>query len=110
VYIVPSERNGVIQYSLEELKKILEEESMKPIDVRTKEEYDEGHIPGVPLYTMQEVTEWVDDLDKNDSYILICRSGNRAQKVAEFLKQNGFAKVANFDGGMLIWDGETEKV
>ena len=102
-------KNGVIQYSLEELKRALAEGSMKPIDVRTEEEYQEGHILGVPLYTMQQVTEWVDDLDKNDPYILICRSGNRSQKVAEFLKQNGFETVGSFDGGMLKWDGEVEK-
>jgi rhodanese-related sulfurtransferase len=102
------EKNGIIQYSLEELKQILAEGTIKPIDVRTKEEYDESHIPGVPLYTMQEVTDWVDNLDKGDSYILICRSGNRAQKVAEFLKENGFENVANFAGGMLVWDGETQ--
>jgi rhodanese-related sulfurtransferase len=104
-----SVKNGIIQYSLDELKRVLSEGAMKPIDVRTPEEYIAGHIPGVPLYTMQEVTEWADDLDKDDEYILICRSGNRSQKVAEFLNQNGFEKVASFDGGMLIWDGDVEE-
>ena len=104
----PSRLHDRIQYSLEELKQILAEGMIKPIDVRTKEEYDEGHIPGVPLYGMQEVMDWADDLDKGDSYVLICRSGNRSQKVAEFLKENGFENVASFSGGMLVWDEETQ--
>ena len=104
-----TEKNGVMQYSLEELKQILKDSFMKPLDVRTPEEYNEGHIPGVPLRPMQEVDEWINELDKDKNYILICRSGNRAQKVAEFLYANGFDKVSNFDGGMLIWDGEIEE-
>jgi rhodanese-related sulfurtransferase len=104
-----TEKNGVIQYSLEELKGILTNGITKPIDVRTLEEYNEGHIPGVPLLPMQEVMEWVNELDKGQDYVIICRSGNRAQRVAEYLKQNGVEKVSNFDGGMLIWDGEIEE-
>lgn len=103
------EKNGVVQYSLDELKQILAEGSIKPIDVRTQEEYEDGHIPGVPLHPMQDVAQWVEELDKEQQYVLICRSGNRSQHVAEYLIQYGVKNVGNFDGGMLIWDEETEK-
>ncbi|WAH34993.1 rhodanese-like domain-containing protein [Alicyclobacillus dauci] len=103
------ERNGIPQYTADELKTILKDGKTKVIDVRTPEEYAEGHIPNVPLCPMQEVADWMNELHPEESYVFICRSGNRSQRVAEFLKSNGFDHVANYDGGMLAWDGELEK-
>lgn len=100
------EKAGVLQYSKEELKEILKNQSAKVIDVRTEEEYAAGHIPSVPLRPMQELLEWVSELDPSERYVFICRSGNRSQQVAYYLKQNGFEHVANFEGGMLVWDGD----
>ncbi|MCL6518119.1 rhodanese-like domain-containing protein [Alicyclobacillus sp.] len=103
---MPYEREGIVQYSADELKRILRDGTARVIDVRTEEEYANGHIPGVPLKPMQRVAEWMDELDPNEAYVFICRSGNRSQKVAQFLRQSGFDRVANFDGGMLAWDGD----
>lgn len=100
------EREGIVQYSADELKAILAEGSAVVIDVRTPEEYEEGHIPGVPLKPMQEVGEWMRELSPDERYVFVCRSGARSQRVAQFLKANGFEDVANYDGGMLVWDGE----
>ncbi|MFB5191225.1 rhodanese-like domain-containing protein [Alicyclobacillus fastidiosus] len=100
------EREGIVQYSADELRTILQEGTAVVIDVRTPEEYAEGHIPGVPLKPMQEVGEWIRELSPDESYVLVCRSGARSQRVAQFLKANGFEDVANYDGGMLAWDGE----
>lgn len=103
------ERDGIKQYTAEELKHILQEGQVQAIDVRTQEEYEEGHIPNVPSKPMQEVADWMNELDPHGKYIFICRSGNRSQRVAEFLQANGFADVSNYDGGMLVWDGELDK-
>ncbi|KPV43544.1 rhodanese-like domain-containing protein [Alicyclobacillus ferrooxydans] len=102
---MPFETDGIPQYTKEELKQILQEGKKTVIDVRTPEEYESGHIPNVPLKPMQEVEQWSQDLPKAAEYLFICRSGGRSQKVAQFLKQQGF-DVANFNGGMLSWDGE----
>ncbi|MCL6631286.1 MAG: rhodanese-like domain-containing protein [Alicyclobacillus herbarius] len=101
-----TERNGVAQYSSDELKQILKEGTVQVIDVRTPEEYASGHIPGIPLRPMEAVAKWIEDLNPNESYVFVCRSGNRSQRVAEFLKANGFKRIGNFDGGMLAWDGD----
>ncbi|SFU98337.1 rhodanese-like domain-containing protein [Alicyclobacillus macrosporangiidus] len=103
---MPFERDGIVQYSVDELKEILRTGTAQVIDVRTEEEYRNGHIPNVPLKPMQQLAEWMDDLDPEKPYVFVCRSGNRSQKVAEFLFLNGFRRVANFDGGMLAWDGD----
>ncbi|MCL6592980.1 MAG: rhodanese-like domain-containing protein, partial [Alicyclobacillus sp.] len=59
------------------------------------------------LKPMQELPHWLGELDPQQPYVFICRSGNRSQRVALYLKQAGFASVANFSGGMLAWHGET---
>ncbi len=105
---MPFHFDGIVQYSKEELKDILQQQSAHVIDVRTPEEYEAGHIPGVPLKPMQEVLDWMNELNPRDAYVFVCRSGSRSQQVAAFLQEQGFAHVANYSGGMLAWDGEVE--
>lgn len=105
---MPSEQDGIAQYTTDELKEILESKSAQVVDVRTEEEYEEGHIPGVPLKSMQTLPEWVGTLEQSDSYVFVCRSGARSQRVASYLKQMGFEKVANYAGGMMAWNGPVE--
>lgn len=100
--------DGILQYDRDELKSILSNHSAAVIDVRTPEEYEAGHIPDVPLKPMQDVMDWVEELNPAQAYVFICRSGSRSQRIAAFLQENGFAKVANFSGGMLGWDGDLE--
>ncbi|KGA97363.1 sulfurtransferase [Alkalihalobacillus alcalophilus ATCC 27647 = CGMCC 1.3604] len=105
------EQDGVKQIKEDELKELLGESNKERvfIDVREVEEYDEFHIPGVPLIPMNTIPNHVQDLDKDKEYVLICRSGGRSQNVALYLKEQGFEKVANFNGGMLSWTGETKE-
>jgi rhodanese-related sulfurtransferase len=49
-----------------------------------------------------------EDLDKDKSYLLVCRSGNRSQQAAELLTANGFKNVFNMTGGMNEWTYEIE--
>lgn len=96
------------QYDVDELKNLLHEGNVQIIDVRTPEEYQSGHIPNVPSKPMQDIGTWMDELNPQDSYVFVCRSGARSQRVAEFLSEKGFQHVANYDGGMLVWDGDVE--
>lgn len=105
---MPAQRDGIPQYTTAELEDILREGSMHVIDVRTPEEYASGHIPGVPLRPLQEIEEWAKALDPNQPYIFVCRSGNRSQKAALYLRMRGFTKVANTQGGMLAWTGDVK--
>lgn len=108
VNLMSYEINGIVQYNASELKHILGTGDAIVIDVRTPEEYQSGHIPGVPLHPMQQIAEWVGELNPDKPYVFVCRSGNRSQHVASVLKANGFHHVANYDGGMLVWDGDIE--
>lgn len=74
------------------------------LDVRTPEEWaNDGRSPDAILIPLQELETRVNELDKNDTIIVICRSGNRSQPAAEFLRQRGFSRVTEVEGGMRAW-------
>lgn len=105
------EIDGIRQLDAAELQDILEqakEGKIKLIDVREPHEYNAGHIPGVPLIPMNDIPGKMSELNKEDEYVFICRSGNRSHQVSRYLKMNGFDKVTNFYGGMLSWSGPTK--
>ena len=104
------EIDGIIQIDFDEFQELLKKDAAEPIiiDVREPEEYEEAHIPNLPLLPMNNIPQVMDELDKNKEYVFVCRSGNRSQHVALYLKQNGFEKVRNYAGGMLGWQGQTE--
>lgn len=102
------ELDGIEQVEETELAALLNEKGDETIvvDVREPEEYEAGHIPGLPLLPMSSIPAVVAQMDKEKSYIFVCRSGSRSQNVALYLKDQGFRDVKNYAGGMLEWTGE----
>lgn len=84
-----------------------EEQDLVLLDVRTPEEYAEGHLPGainLPNETIGDEPPSV--LSDFDQQILVyCRSGNRSKQAAQKLVQLGYTDVVEI-GGILDWDGE----
>ena len=81
------------------IKEIIEKGALI-VDVRTAEEFKEGHIEGclnIPLDTIGEAMAW---LQKDVPTVLVCASGSRSARALMVLKANGFEKVYN--GGS--WD------
>lgn len=91
----------------EVLKRMKQNEKLQLIDVRTKDEVDNGKIPGVRHIPLHELPARMHEIDKDKECILVCRSGNRSGKAAKLLKANGFNAI-NMTGGMLGWKGKTE--
>ncbi|NYF25808.1 rhodanese-like domain-containing protein [Sporosarcina sp. JAI121] len=77
------------------------------IDVREADEVAEGIIPGAIHIPLGDVPVRMNELDESKPYILICRSGGRSGRAAEFLGDEGY-DVTNMVGGMLAWEGATE--
>lgn len=75
------------------------------IDVREDEEVESGKIPEARHIRMSEVPERLDELDKDQEHIIVCRSGNRSGQVAKFLQSEGYDAI-NMAGGMIAWDGD----
>lgn len=84
------------------------------IDVRTKEEYDAGHIQGALNfdYYNDDFEEKIEAQlkDKNKPYIVYCRSGMRSLYSAEILEELGYTDVTNMKGGFLAWQSAGKPV
>ena len=95
----------------EEAKQIMaREEGYIILDVRTQEEYDEGHIPGAILIPEYEIADRAEkELPDKDQLILVyCRSGRRSKIAAEELVKLGYTNVKEF-GGIIDWEYEIVK-
>ena len=78
------------------------------LDVRTPQEYSEGHIPGsknVPLQTLDKIRNIVDN--KDTELFVYCHSGARSRQAAEALRHMGYTKVNNI-GGISYYRGKVE--
>ena len=94
----------------EEAKQIMDsEEGYIILDVRTQEEYDQGHIPGATQISPEEMAEKAEDVltDKNQLILVYCRSGRRSKIAAEALVELGYTNIKEF-GGIIDWPYETE--
>ena len=94
----------------EEAKEIMDtEEGYIILDVRTQEEYDEGHIPGATQISHEEIAEKAEGVltDKNQLILVYCRSGRRSKLAAEALVELGYTNIKEF-GGIIDWPYEVE--
>jgi len=78
------------------------------VDVRETWEYEGGHIPGAVSIPMGEVVARQAEID--EPVVLVCATGNRSGRVAEFLVRNGRSQVANLLGGTVEWIEEGRTV
>ena len=99
-----------VNITAEEAKQIMDtEEGYIILDVRTQEEYDEGHIPGAIVISHEEIAEKSEDVltDKDQLILVYCRSGRRSKIAAEALAQLGYTNIKEF-GGIIDWPYEVE--
>lgn len=80
------------------------------LDVRTEEEYAEGHIPGAILIPDYEITQKAESIlaDKDQKILVYCRSGRRSKNAAEALLALGYTNIWEF-GGIIDWNYDIEK-
>lgn len=94
-----------LQIDSEKAKTIMEtEKDYVILDVRTEEEYAEGHIPNAVLIPDYEIRERAEaELPDKDMLILVyCRSGNRSKTASAVLVERGYTNVVEF-GGIRSW-------
>ena len=88
--------------------KALVEKGYTIIDVRTPEEYEEGHIEGAQNINIKSeafVTE-IENLSKSDTLLIYCRSGRRSLYAAQVMVSIGFQRIYDLEGGFLNWESE----
>lgn len=82
------------------------------LDVRTEVEYKAGHIPGslqIDFLKTEDFKKQVAVLDKSKPYLLYCRSGKRSKDAMTVMKEMGFTKLFDLQGGFNSWEGVKEQ-
>ena len=101
--------NSYRQVTMEEAVAMMaEEEHYIILDVRTREEYADKHIPGAVCVPNETIgSEEIPELPDKEQLILVyCRSGNRSKQASAKLVELGYTNIVEF-GGINDWTGET---
>lgn len=99
-----------LNITAEEAKTIMDsQEGYIILDVRTQEEYDQGHIPGAIVIPDTEVKDKAEEMlpDKDQLILVYCRSGRRSKNAAQILAELGYTNIREF-GGIIDWPYEVE--
>lgn len=90
---------------------LIEEKKGSPdliiLDVRTEEEYSDGHIANSTNinYKSDSFKDAIGRLDKSKTYIVYCRSGRRSTEAVKIMEVMGFMDIYNMKGGIVGWKG-----
>lgn len=90
-------------YTVESLNEKLKVDDLFVLDVREKDEYAAGHIPGAVNIYVGELEKKLAEVPSDRSVVSVCSTGNRAGLGASILVRRGFEKVYNLIGGMTAW-------
>lgn len=99
---------NIVSVSAPEFDKAIKADSMQLLDVRTPQEYAEGHIDGALNIDVQsdDFPKMAEkDLSKDSTILVYCRSGRRSMDAAKILTKLGY-KVVNLKGGIIEWKEE----
>ena len=78
---------------------LYQKESLSVLDVREVEEFEALHLEGARNLPLSQLADTYDQLDKSQSYYVICKSGKRSARACQFLSEQGY-DVINVQGGM----------
>jgi rhodanese-related sulfurtransferase len=100
-----SSSSSATDLSVTEFSSKIAESGVVTLDVRTPGEFTEGYIEGARLIDFQSgnFENEIATLDKNATYAVYCRSGNRSGQAVKVMKDAGFSNVFNMNGGVIEW-------
>ncbi len=93
-------------------EKMLKKKKTILLDVRTSEEMEEGHLANAQNidFLDESFPGKIENLNKNKTYLLYCRTGKRTAKAGALMKAAGFKKVYMLDGGITAWKEEGKPI
>jgi phage shock protein E len=101
-----AEAESIRSLTPQEFKEAIDSGEYKLIDIRTVEEYYEARLAGAEqndYYQTLLFNNYLDSLDKNEKYLIYCRTGNRTGDTLNIMRKKGFKNVAELDGGITAW-------
>ncbi|KXA91290.1 hypothetical protein AKJ57_01860 [candidate division MSBL1 archaeon SCGC-AAA259A05] len=94
-----------------EAKELIVSEDPVVLDVRTPDEFEEGHIPGAILVPVDELRgSTLLEFPEDEEVLCYCRSGHRSSWAAKYLGRQGYVQAYNLSGGILAWKNRGYKV
>ncbi|MEJ2141613.1 MAG: rhodanese-like domain-containing protein [Gammaproteobacteria bacterium] len=98
---------NIKEVEVSELNTMIEsgEKTLRVIDVRQPAEIAAGTVPNAEAMPMHTIPVRINELNKDEKLVLVCRSGARSAQACAFLQQQGFDEVYNLRGGMIGWAG-----
>ncbi|MDP1560841.1 MAG: MBL fold metallo-hydrolase [Pirellulaceae bacterium] len=91
------------QMSVHELNTAVPQGDLQIVDVRSPDEWQDGHVPTATYIFLPELAKKAKRLDKNKPVAVYCDSGYRASLAASILKRDGFSTVHNIPGSWKAW-------
>jgi rhodanese-related sulfurtransferase len=98
--------------SNERFRQISKEKDVVILDVRTMDEFKEGHIGNAintDVLQAEAFKKYISALPKDKTYLLYCRSGKRSASALNLMKESGFSNVKHLQQGITGWDGPVIK-
>lgn len=94
--------------SITALEDLLATGGVHLVDVRERDEYASGHVPGAINLPLSELGSRYTELDADKPYHIICQMGGRSAQACAFLESEGY-DVTNVNGGTGAWTGKLER-
>jgi rhodanese-related sulfurtransferase len=91
------------EISVDEAYKLYQSKGAFFLDVREQSEWDSFHIPGTTLVPLGQLPQRLSEIPKDQSIVVVCRSGNRSASGRDILKQAGYTNVTSMAGGVTTW-------
>lgn len=76
------------------------------LDVRTQDEWNQAHIQGATLVTLDQLESHLNDIPKDKQIVVYCHSGNRSSQARDILLKDGYPQVTSVTGGISEWIAE----
>ncbi len=107
---IKKQAEGVQVVDIATYEKQLQQPEVQLIDVRTPEEFNEGHLENAKNINIMgdDFDAQVASLDKTKPVMVYCKSGGRSAKASARLKELGFTSITDLEGGITNWNSENK--
>jgi len=104
-------KRGYTTITGSQFQKMINNNGILILDVRSSEEYKKGHIPNAKNLPVDTLSSKLSTLNsyKDSEIVVYCASGGRSARACDILSKNGFNKVYNLSGGVSSYKGKLAK-
>jgi len=109
---IVQQKEVIVDLNVSQFNDLMTTEKGTVLDVRTPEEWAEGTISNAEKMNFYDAdfSQQIEALDKTKPVFVYCKKGGRSAGAAEVLRDNGFTKIYNLDGGITAWINEGQEV